>query len=136
MTFFGAAITVGLLYIVNVLGGADAYLHSLFHIYYQPVMVMVWMLWLWGADVFLFESRHIRYKVCFSEADQAFCLDSLHIFQVVPSQVNRPCFYPPQKQHAGIPRLFFLGDKCFAHCSCSSECLPPSLPPSLTCFPS
>jgi len=40
------------------------------------------MLWMWAAAVSFFESRAVKYDVCFSVRDQARLLPSRSIFQV------------------------------------------------------
>lgn len=55
---------------------------ELFHIYYQPLLVMLAMLWMWSLDVRAFEQRRIAYSVCFSPQDQQFLLSSQQLFQV------------------------------------------------------
>ena len=64
------------------LHGAEAAYVELFHIYYQPLIVIVSMLWLWGLDVRIFETRLIRYDICFSNNDQKYLLSSRQLFQV------------------------------------------------------
>ncbi|CAL8469057.1 g8598 [Coccomyxa elongata] len=55
---------------------------ELFHIYYQPMLVMLAMLWLWAIDVRIFERRRIAYGVCFSPQDQQYLRSSHQLFQV------------------------------------------------------
>ncbi len=55
---------------------------ELFHIYYQPLLVMLAMLWMWSMDVRAFEQRSIAYSVCFSPQDQQYLLSSQQLFQV------------------------------------------------------
>ena len=79
---FMGSVSAAVYAIVACLRGADPDHTELFHIYYQPLFVMLAMLWLWGVDVRLFEARRIAYGACFSPADQAFLLTSQQIFQV------------------------------------------------------
>lgn len=55
---------------------------DLFYIYYQPIIPIVVMFWLWGIAVRIFERNHIRYDVCFSVKDQRYLLFSRQLFQV------------------------------------------------------
>ena len=55
---------------------------ELFHIYYQPLLVMLAMLWMWSFNVHTFERRRIAYSVCFSPHDQQYLLSSQQLFQV------------------------------------------------------
>ena len=56
--------------------------YEAFHIYYQPLIILVAMLWLWAGNVRYFEWRNMRYDLCFSAADQRFLLSSRQILQV------------------------------------------------------
>ena len=56
--------------------------YELFHIYYQPLLVMLAMLWLWALDVRTLEQHRIAYHVCFSAHDQQYLLSSQQLFQV------------------------------------------------------
>ena len=56
--------------------------YELFHIYYQPLLVMLAMLWMWSIDVRAFERRRIAYGVCFSPHDQQYLLSSQQLFQL------------------------------------------------------
>ncbi|KAK9908550.1 hypothetical protein WJX75_009555 [Coccomyxa subellipsoidea] len=55
---------------------------ELFHIYYQPLLVILAMLWLWAIDVRIFERKRIAYGVCFSPHDQQFLRSSRQLFKV------------------------------------------------------
>ena len=55
---------------------------ELFYIYYQPLLPVLTMLWLWGINVRYFERIGVRYDVCFSSKDQKYLLHSREIFQV------------------------------------------------------
>ncbi|KAK9858855.1 hypothetical protein WJX84_009225 [Apatococcus fuscideae] len=55
---------------------------DLFYIYYQPIIPILFMFWLWGVAVRIFERNHIRYDVCFSVKDQRYLLFSRQVFQV------------------------------------------------------
>lgn len=63
------------------LRAADDRFTELFHIYYQPLLVLLAMLWLWGANVRFFEAARVRYAVCFAPPDQAFLLSGRQIHQ-------------------------------------------------------
>ena len=56
---------------------------GLFWLYYQPVLPAVAMLWMWAAAVRFFESRAIKYDVCFSARDQLHLLPSRSILHVI-----------------------------------------------------
>lgn len=65
---------------------------ELFHIYYQPLLVMLAMLWLWGFDVRIFERKRIAYGVCFSPHDQQFLRSSRQLFKArrpLPSSTSK-----------------------------------------------
>ena len=64
---------------------------ELFHIYYQPLLVMLAMLWMWAMDVRAFEQRSIAYSVCFSPQDQQYLLSSHQLFQVRAAFSARGC---------------------------------------------
>lgn len=82
-------------FVVGVLGGATLAAYAivaclrtasqdhleLFHIYYQPLLVILAMLWLWAIDVRIFERKRIAYGVCFSPYDQQFLRSSSQLFQ-------------------------------------------------------
>lgn len=55
---------------------------EVFYIYYQPLLPVLTMLWLWGINVRYFERTGVRYDACFSSKDQKYLLDSREIFQV------------------------------------------------------
>ena len=57
---------------------------GLFWLYYQPLIPLTAMLWMWGFAVKVFEDRTVKYDVCFSVRDQARLLPSRSIFQVKP----------------------------------------------------
>lgn len=65
---------------------------ELFHIYYQPLLVMLAMLWMWALDVRAFEQRRVNYAVCFSAQDQQYLLGSQQLFQArsAPSRLAAP----------------------------------------------
>lgn len=72
------------LVIVAALRAAEDRFTELFHIYYQPLLVLLAMLWLWGVNVRFFEARRVRYGVCFAPHDQAFLLSGRQIHQARP----------------------------------------------------
>ncbi len=74
--------TVAAYAIMSNLRVAEADHFELFHIYYQPLLVMLAMLWMWSLDVRAFEQRRIAYNVCFSSHDQQYLLSSQQLFQV------------------------------------------------------
>ena len=114
--FFVATAACVTLLLASLYGAEAAYV-ELFHIYYQPLIVIVSMLWLWGLDVRIFETRLIRYDVCFSNNDQKYLLSSRQLFQVgcqytSGAQAKRAlssacffclkCFLAKQQQEAGF----------------------------------
>jgi hypothetical protein len=58
--------------------------YELFYIYYQPLIPVLAMLWLWGIVVRYFERNTVKYNVCFSSKDHKYLLNSRQIFQVCP----------------------------------------------------
>ena len=74
------------LVIVAALRVAEDRFTELFHIYYQPLLVLLAMLWLWGVNVRFFEARRVRYSVCFAPHDQAFLLSGRQIHQARPQR--------------------------------------------------
>ena len=56
--------------------------YDLFFIYYQPLIPVLVMLWLWGIAVRFFERKAVKYDVCFSSRDHKYLLNSRQIFQV------------------------------------------------------
>ena len=85
--------------IVACLRAAEPQHTELFHIYYQPLIVCAAMLWMWGADVRLFERRRIAYAVCFSAADQQHLLSSYQIFQAWNAASSLGSFPTPCHAH-------------------------------------
>ena len=79
--FLGGATLSGFT-IVSCLHSASEDSLELFHIYYQPLLLLLAMLWMWGIDVRLFERKRIQYGVCFSARDQQYLLSSKQLFQV------------------------------------------------------
>lgn len=73
----GCAITV-----VTCLRSATEAYNELFHIYYQPLVIMLAMFWLWGIAVRIFELMAVRYEACFSAAEQKYLLGSRQVYQV------------------------------------------------------
>ena len=67
---------------LGALRGTTLEQYETFHIYYQPLIILVAMLWLWAGNVRYFEWRNMRYDLCFSAADQRFLLSSRQILQV------------------------------------------------------
>jgi hypothetical protein len=64
---------------------------GLLYLYYQPLVPMLAMLWLWAAAVRFFEMRSVKYEVCFSAGDQKHLLPGRSLFQVgqCPASVSR-----------------------------------------------
>ncbi|KAK9813520.1 hypothetical protein WJX73_004163 [Symbiochloris irregularis] len=56
--------------------------YEVFHIYYQPLFVLVAMLWLWCVNVRYFEAHNLRYDLCFSAHDQRYLLSCRQLLQV------------------------------------------------------
>lgn len=92
--FLGAA-TVAVYAIVSCLRLAEDKHMELFHIYYQPLLVMLAMLWMWAIDVRLFERRRIAYGVCFSQADQQYLRSSQQLMQ---ARIVRTSYFSSQLQ--------------------------------------
>lgn len=90
-------VTVAVYAIVACLRAAEPQHIELFHIYYQPLIVCLAMLWMWGADVRLFERRRIAYTVCFSAADQQHLLSSQQLFQACAASASRLYTTPPHR---------------------------------------
>ena len=67
---------------------AEADHYELFHIYYQPLLVMLAMLWLWALDVRAFEQHRIAYHVCFSAHDQQYLLSSQQLCKVCAASLR------------------------------------------------
>lgn len=74
---------------------------ELFYIYFQPLLPVLIMLWLWGINVRYFERTGVRYDVCFSSKDQKFLLNSRQIFQASPAQT--PCTNAVSAQCKHVP---------------------------------
>jgi hypothetical protein len=89
VVFMGAALTA-VYAIVACLGTAEPEHTELFHIYYQPLLVMLAMLWMWGVNVRVFERRRIAYGVCFSVPDQQFLRSSQQLFQARKTPTINP----------------------------------------------
>lgn len=79
--FFAAWFLVCGLSIIATLRKSDVAHVELFYIYFQPLLPVLTMLWLWGINVRYFERQGVRYDVCFSSKDQRFLLNSREIFQ-------------------------------------------------------
>ena len=73
---------------VAALRSSDVAHTELFYIYFQPVLPVLTMLWLWGVNVRCFEKYGVRYDVCFSSKDQKYLLNSRQIFQVSTGQFD------------------------------------------------
>ena len=89
----GATVTAYM--IISNLRVAEQDHFELFHIYYQPLLVMLAMLWMWAIDVRGMEQQRIAYQACFSAHDQQYLLSAQHLFQVhlPPGAIspNFPC---------------------------------------------
>ena len=57
-------------------------LNELFHMYYQPLLIMLAMFWFWGIAVRVFELMAVRYEACFSQIEQRYLLGSRQVYQV------------------------------------------------------
>ena len=78
-----AGVTVAVYAIVACLRAAEPEHTELFHVYYQPLIVMLAMLWLWGVDVRLFErAAHCLRRCASAPRTRQFLLTSQQIFQV------------------------------------------------------
>ena len=77
---------------------AEADHYELFHIYYQPLLVMLAMLWLWALDVRAFEQHRIAYHVCFSAHDQQYLLSSQQLCKVCAASIQPARFIPAASQ--------------------------------------
>ena len=78
---FAAWFVVCGLVIVATLRRSDVAHVELFYIYFQPLLPVLTMLWLWAINVRYFEWTGVRYDVCFSAKDQKYLLRSRQIFQ-------------------------------------------------------
>ena len=81
--------TCALVVVVCLRASSDE-LNELFHIYYQPLIVMLAMFWLWGVAMRVFELMKVQYQACFSEREQVHLLNSRQVYQV-----GHPLFSPP-----------------------------------------
>ena len=79
---------------------AEADHYELFHIYYQPLLVMLAMLWLWALDVRAFEQHRIAYHVCFSAHDQQYLLSSQQLCKVCAASISTCITTPFRKRHS------------------------------------
>jgi hypothetical protein len=73
--------TCALMVVVCLRASHDDY-NELFHIYYQPLIIMLAMFWLWGVAMRIFELMKIQYQACFSEKEQHHLLNSRQVYQV------------------------------------------------------
>eukprot|EP00891_Asterochloris_glomerata_P005844 jgi/Astpho2/5844/e_gw1.00080.60.1_t len=69
------------LVILGNLRAGDQAAEELFYIYYQPLIPVIIMVWLWGIVVRYFERNTVKYDVCFPTRDQKFLLSSRQVFQ-------------------------------------------------------
>lgn len=53
-------------------------------LYFQPVVPVVFMAWLWGFNVKRFEQQQIEYDLCFSTRDRKFLLPHEDVLEVGP----------------------------------------------------
>ena len=70
------------LVVLGNLRAGDQAAEELFYIYYQPLIPVTIMIWLWGTVVRYFERNTVKYDVCFPARDQKFLLSSRQVFQV------------------------------------------------------
>ena len=89
--------TCALVVVVCLRASSDE-LNELFHIYYQPLIVMLAMFWLWGVAMRVFELMKVQYQACFSEREQVHLLNSRQVYQV------RRLFCSSQMNH--YPSIF------------------------------
>lgn len=83
MPIFGLWLGTCAAAVVTCLRSSEEAYNELFHIYYQPLIVMLSMFWLWGIAVRIFELMAIRYEACFSAQEQKHLLSSRQVYQVV-----------------------------------------------------
>ena len=79
------------LVILGNLRAGDQAAEELFYIYYQPLIPVTIMIWLWGAVVRYFERNAVKYNVCFPTRDQKFLLSSRQVFQVGANSGGQRC---------------------------------------------
>lgn len=68
--------------VVSCLRASDDKYNELFHIYYQPLIIMLAMFWLWGIAIRVFELMKVEYEACFSVLEQSHLLSSRQVYQV------------------------------------------------------
>ena len=79
------------LVILGNLRAGDQAAEELFYIYYQPLIPVIIMIWLWGIVVRYFERNTVKYDVCFPTRDQKFLLSSRQVFQVGADSLRQRC---------------------------------------------
>lgn len=59
-------------------------------LYWQPLVPITFMIWLWGYNVHQFENMGVPYETCFSARDRRFLLPADEVFKVCsrPSSVH------------------------------------------------
>lgn len=73
--------TCGVIVVACLRASNDTY-NELFHIYYQPLIIMLAMFWLWGIAIRVFELMKVEYETCFSLTEQQHLLSSRQVYQV------------------------------------------------------
>ena len=53
-------------------------------LYFQPLVPIAFMVWLWGYNVHQFENMGVPYDICFSARDRRFLVPADDVFKVRP----------------------------------------------------
>lgn len=77
LLFVYAILVISLLSLLRVTPSVTLHL---FHLYYQPLLPPIFMLFLWGIAVRYFEDHGIQYELCFGKEDRKYLLASTAIF--------------------------------------------------------
>ena len=99
--------TCGLVVVACLRSSDDTY-NELFHIYYQPLIIMLAMFWLWGIAMRVFELMRVEYEACFSALEQSHLLSSRQVYQVtlgLLSSIAAILLYIASHQREGIVRI-------------------------------
>ena len=89
---FGLWIGTCTIAIVLSLRNSSEELNELFHMYYQPLLIMLAMFWFWGIAVRIFELMAVKYEACFSQVEQKNLLNSRQAYQASHSLPSRASF--------------------------------------------
>ncbi len=102
--------TCGLVVVACLRSSDDTY-NELFHIYYQPLIIMLAMFWLWGIAMRVFELMRVEYEACFSVVEQQHLLSSRQVYQVMPleSDTKKRCH---SWRHLASARLSAMASNC------------------------